>query len=557
MASANQKVEITDVGTLENASVTLRGSKGALSVEILDANGNQVTALGTSYDEGDVDTTFTGFMMMWEDTGNTAAVINAGNPLPVDIGSGTITIDSEFPAAATITDNFANPTTTSVMSMLMGWDGSAWDRLHATAGDLHIHDGGNTITVDGTVTANAGTNLNTSALATSANQLSDGHAVTIDNVSTNEVFVRGSQAAGSPVDNEVVTIQGIASMTALSVTESSPISGFATSANQLADGHAVTVDNISTDEVFVRGSQSAGSPVDGEVVTIQGIASGTNLQVIGTIAATSDSVPDLDGTSLLGTHALLSIRSDVNTTVGVTGEDSTHNTVHTSISDGEGIANVNASNELNVAEANSTAILADTAAMDTNLAILAGWDNAASDGASVSGDTAHDAIDAGEPVKVGHKALNLNTSITAVAANDRTDWYSNRHGIPWVLGGHPRTLTASINVSDADGAQTDTALVTVGANVAIVVLLLQVYVDEDTTAGTQCRIGFGTANTPALDAAAVVLSRSGIPPGGGAVVGDGSGIVAQGASNEDLRLTSADPTGGNMDVIVTYFTIVI
>ena len=39
-----------------------------------------------------------------------------------------------------------------------------------TDGSIHIHDGGNTITVDGTVTANAGTNLNTSALSTHAKQ---------------------------------------------------------------------------------------------------------------------------------------------------------------------------------------------------------------------------------------------------------------------------------------------------------------------------------------------------------------------------------------------------
>ena len=39
-----------------------------------------------------------------------------------------------------------------------------------TDGSVHIHDGGNTITVDGTVTANAGTNLNTSALSTHAKQ---------------------------------------------------------------------------------------------------------------------------------------------------------------------------------------------------------------------------------------------------------------------------------------------------------------------------------------------------------------------------------------------------
>ena len=61
--------------------------------------------------------------------------------------------------------------------------------------------------------------------------LADGHAVTIDNTDSNEVYVRGSGTAGS-ADDKVLTVQGIASGTALAVTESSPISGFATSANQ-------------------------------------------------------------------------------------------------------------------------------------------------------------------------------------------------------------------------------------------------------------------------------------------------------------------------------------
>jgi hypothetical protein len=78
--------------------------------------------------------------------------VNADGALYVDISSASVTVDSEFPAAGTITDAFANPSTTSVMSMGMGWNGATWDRLHATAGDLHIHDGGNSITVD-----NAGT----------------------------------------------------------------------------------------------------------------------------------------------------------------------------------------------------------------------------------------------------------------------------------------------------------------------------------------------------------------------------------------------------------------
>ena len=74
-------------------------------------------------------------------------------------------------------------------------------------GALHISDGGNTITVDGTVSVSG--------------LLSDGHAVTIDNASSNEVYVRGSGTAGS-ADTAVLTVQGIASGVA------QPISGTVT-----------------------------------------------------------------------------------------------------------------------------------------------------------------------------------------------------------------------------------------------------------------------------------------------------------------------------------------
>ena len=99
-------------------------------------------------------------------------VLNTGeDALNVDLAdSVSVTVDSEFPDAATIADNFANPDTTSVMSMLMGYDGSAWDRVtvgggaEATAlrvtiasdstGVVTVDDGGGALTVDGTVTAN-------------------------------------------------------------------------------------------------------------------------------------------------------------------------------------------------------------------------------------------------------------------------------------------------------------------------------------------------------------------------------------------------------------------
>ena len=60
-----------------------------------------------------------------DDSGNTVGVTS--NRLDVNVAgatmsTGDIEVNSEFPAAATIADDFANPDTTSVMSMLMGYD---------------------------------------------------------------------------------------------------------------------------------------------------------------------------------------------------------------------------------------------------------------------------------------------------------------------------------------------------------------------------------------------------------------------------------------------------
>lgn len=173
----------------------------------------------------------------------------------------------------------------------------------------------------------------------------------------------------------------------------------------------------------------------------------------------------------------------------------------------------------------------------------------------VDGGYAHDAVDAGGPVKIGGRALAHGTNPTAVAAADRTDWLFNRAGIPWVIGGHPNVLTKQLNVTDADGAQTDTALVTVSTGSKIVVTMIQVMCDKANTVDVAVRIGFGTANTPAADAAGIVTSHPGIAAGSGIVAGNGGGIIGVGADNEDLRLTCEDPVTGAVDIIVTYYTI--
>lgn len=79
--------------------------------------------------------------------------------------------------ASTPTDAFANPTTAGLQQTFnMGWNGASWDRLRSSianglvvdvsriSGTVGVTQSTSPWVVSGTVTANAGTNLNTSAL---------------------------------------------------------------------------------------------------------------------------------------------------------------------------------------------------------------------------------------------------------------------------------------------------------------------------------------------------------------------------------------------------------
>lgn len=91
-------------------------------------------------------------------------------------------VDTELPAAAALADNASNPTAPAVGAFGMAWDGATWDRVPGTSVDgVLVNLGSNndvsvtgTVSVSGSVTANAGTNLNTSALA-----LESGNVATI------------------------------------------------------------------------------------------------------------------------------------------------------------------------------------------------------------------------------------------------------------------------------------------------------------------------------------------------------------------------------------------
>lgn len=177
--------------------------------------------------------------------------------------------------------------------------------------------------------------------------------------------------------------------------------------------------------------------------------------------------------------------------------------------------------------------------------------------ARIVGNRNHDAADAGEPVKVGMKAVSLGSTPTAVAAADRTDWIATRSGVPFMIGGFPNIVTKQFNISAADGAQTDLNILNavVGAPDRCIVTHLTVTADNANSVDVGVRIGFGATNTPANDAAGIILSHPGIAKGSGIVLGNGAGILGIGADGEELRMTCEAPTGGALDVVVGYYII--
>lgn len=168
---ANSGVDIGDV-TINNAS-------GASAVNIQDG-GNSITVDGT---------VSVGNFPATQPVSGTVTANQGTSPWVVSLTSTTITgtvavtqstspwvvsgaVDTELPAAAALADDTANPTVPAVGSFTMVFDGTNWDRAPGTTADgLLVNLGSNNdVTVTGSVTANAGTNLNTSSLNLEATQ---------------------------------------------------------------------------------------------------------------------------------------------------------------------------------------------------------------------------------------------------------------------------------------------------------------------------------------------------------------------------------------------------
>lgn len=170
--------------SLLSASLRFLTNARAQDVAIVDTNGDQLTNLGgVQYTEGDVDTTITGTAALMEVSGDVlrplqgsvvdGLLVNLGTNNDVTI-TGTVTVDSELPAAALLSDDFANPTAPAVGAFGMLWDGAAWDRQpgNSTDGTLVNLGANNDVTVTGSVDPSRPANAALTSVAASASSVS-------------------------------------------------------------------------------------------------------------------------------------------------------------------------------------------------------------------------------------------------------------------------------------------------------------------------------------------------------------------------------------------------
>lgn len=103
-------------------------------------------------------------------------------------------------------------------------------------------------------------------------------------------------------------------------------------------------------------------------------------------------------------------------------------------------------------------------------------------GMQITGDEAHDAADAGNPVKVGHKAVLFNSSAppnAAAAENDRVNSIADEYGRQYVETTHPNYWDVS---ADYAGAQTN-ATVKAAPGASLSLYLTDIVISNGATAG--------------------------------------------------------------------------
>jgi hypothetical protein len=505
------------------------------------------------------------------DSTGVLSIDDNGASVTVDAAAGGIIIGDGTNPIVMLTDGADNVVNTNnqLITASMGYvfDGATWDRAKgdSTDGTLVNLGANNDVTVAGVATevTSAAILVDTGQIQTAVEKIDD--VVHVDDAAftlgthsgvmmmgfagTQSVNANDAGAIAMEVDGAVhihdggntITVDG-AVTTSGTVTEASA-SAILTSVQLIDD--AIFVDDTATHATGttkLMGVGAVADPTDAAVNTndIGMLAMNTNRALKTILQANSGvDIGDVDVTSAVISSGTITTVSSLG--VSTTGPQKLEDVAHAT--GDAGIACFGTANEANTVRAADNDYIPIALDTEGNVRTVGNRD--------------HDAIDAGEPVKIGAKAVVLLADPTAVASNDRTDLYAMRNGIQFTLGGHPNPIHRQFNITDADGAQTDLNILNavVAATDVCVVTALTVACANSNTVDVQCRIGFGAANTPGNDALKVILSHPGIAKGSGLVLGNGGGIVGMGAAGDELRMTCGDPVTGSIDVCVTYFIV--
>jgi len=153
----NADVVTAELSAVDNAVLDAIAASLAGTLTVTGGGG------GTEYTEGATDASITGGAILWEDAADTLRAVSAAKPLPVDLGTNNdVTVTGTVDLGATdnavldtiAAKDFATQTTLAAINakLVTGTDiGDVTINNAAGASAVNIQDGGNTITVDGTV----------------------------------------------------------------------------------------------------------------------------------------------------------------------------------------------------------------------------------------------------------------------------------------------------------------------------------------------------------------------------------------------------------------------
>ena len=157
----------------------------------------------------------------------------------------------------------------------------------------------------------------------------------------------------------------------------------------------------------------------------------------------------------------------------------------------------------------------------------------------------------------------MSDALTTIPLQVPTSTVKNAAALQIVLNGSPflaeyviphHPLPLQVEWVSA-GAQTDYLFIPApGAGIRTAITMLSAVLSADATVNVRVRIGFGATTIPleSGSTANVPLNHQ-LTPGGGIVLGNGSGIIAIGAANTPLRITMTVATGGKVVVGATYY----